>query len=256
MRKLNSIYRLAGFGLIAIFLLVSCSPAATQGVPAGATATQPPAASPVAPTATVPAAPTMTNTAAPTATATAAQTATTAPAATSAPTAAGQGNAQIVPSINAYCRKGPSSNYYQITFLMKGNAYNVVGRDATNSWWLVQAPGNVTCWVGDPNATKQGPVDQVTVAAAQPLPSTPAFVDSYTCNTTANTLDVALNWSTVAYATGFRLYRNGTLLVYASPTVTSFTDSAPLGAAVIYELAAYNDYGEAARISVTVPACE
>ena len=255
MRKVNSLYRFAQVGLIAAFLLVSCSPTATQAVPASAIATQPPAASPVAPTATIPAAPTATNTAAPTVPATAVPTATAAPTASSAPTAAGQSTAQIVPSINAYCRKGPSSNYYQITYLLKGNAYNVIGRDATNSWWLVQAPGNVTCWVGDPNATKQGPVDQAAVAAAQPLPATPAFVDSYTCNTAAKTLDVALNWSTVDYATGFRLYRNGSLLVYASPTVTSFTDSAPLGAAVIYELTAYNDYGEATRISVSVPAC-
>jgi len=165
--------------------------------------------------------------------------------------------AQVIPSINAYCRKGPGTDYYQITFLQQGTAYNVTGRNSLNTWWQIQAPGNLTCWMGDPNPTKQGPVDQVSIVPAQPLPLTPAtFVDSYTCNTTLNTLGVVFNWSAVANVTGYRIYRNGTQITDASSTATSYTDSsAPMGVNLVYQLEAHNDYGVAARYPITVPAC-
>ena len=100
-------------------------------------------------------------------------------------------------------------------------------------------------------------MDQVSIASAQPLPLTPAtFVDTYTCNTTLNTLDVIFNWSAVANVTGYRIYRNSTQITDASSTATSYTDSgAPMGVNLVYQLEAHNDYGVAARISVSVPAC-
>jgi len=142
--------------------------------------------------------------------------------------------------------------------LQQGNVYNVIGRNSLNTWWLVQAPGNVTCWIGDPGATQMGPVDQATISLIQPLPTTPAtFVDSYTCNTTLHTLKVVFNWSAVTNVTGYRIYRNGTQITDAAPTATAFSDaSAPRGVSLVYALEAHNDYGAAARISVSVPSCD
>lgn len=63
-----------------------------------------------------------------------------------------------------------------------------------------------------------------------------------------------LSWN--AYAgtqSGFRVYRNGTLV--ASPNVeqTTFSDaSAPGAYAEVFEIAAYNDFGESVRLSQTV----
>jgi hypothetical protein len=163
----------------------------------------------------------------------------------------------VIPSINAYCRKGPGSDYYEITYLQQGTAYNVIGRNSLNTWWLVQAPANVTCWMGDPGATQQGPVDQASIALIQPLPATPAkFVDSYLCNTTLHTLRVAFNWSAVANVTGYRIYRNGTQITDTGSTATSYSDtSAPTGVNLVYGLEAHNDYGVAARNTVSVPSC-
>ena len=48
--------------------------------------------------------------------------------------------AQVVPTLNAYCRKGPGTSYDAITFLQTGSAYNVTGRISLNTWWQVQAP--------------------------------------------------------------------------------------------------------------------
>jgi hypothetical protein len=239
-------YRITGIAFAAAFILTSCNFAATTAAPVNPTATQAPAASPIAPTATLPPAATATATPVPTATATVAPTATT------------QLTPQVIPSINAYCRKGPGSGYYEITYLQQGTPYNVVGRTSLNTWWLVQASANVTCWIGDPNATQQGPVDQAKIALVQPLPVTPAtFVESNTCNTTAHTLSVLFNWSAVANVTGYRIFRNGTQITDAGPTSTAYTDSsAPTGTNLVYGLEAHNDYGAAPLITVSVPTCD
>ena len=172
MRKTPIFFKLTGIACSAAFILTACNAATSTATPVSATATQAAAASPVAATATQPPAATATATPVPTATATQAPTASSVPIATSAPTATlapattSQSNAQVIPSINAYCRKGPGTGYYEITYLQQGTAYNVVGRNSLNTWWLVQAPGNVTCWEGDPGSTQQGPVDQAPIAAA------------------------------------------------------------------------------------------
>jgi hypothetical protein len=244
-------YRIIVIIAVAAFVLAACKPTATPVPPVSVTATQAVATNPVAPTATQPPVPAVTATSAATATATSAATATVAPTATT------QLTAQVIPSINAYCRKGPGTNYYEITYLDQGTAYNVIGRNSLNTWWLVQAPGNVTCWMGDPGASQQGPVNQVAIALVQPLPVTPAtFVESNTCDTTAHTLHVLFNWSAVTNVTGYRIYRNGTQITDAGPTATAFTDSsAPTGTNLVYELEAHNDYGVASLITVSVPTC-
>jgi len=163
----------------------------------------------------------------------------------------------VIPSINAFCRKGPGSGYYEITYLQQGTAYNVIGQNGLKTWWLVQAPGNVTCWVGDPGASLQGPTDQAASVLVQPLPVTPAtFVESNTCNTSAHTLHVLFNWSAEANVTGYHIYRNGTQITDAGPTATSYTDSsAPTGTNLVYGLEAHNNYGVAPLITVSVPTC-
>ena len=251
MSKRMNPYRITGIIVVAAFILAACNSTATPVLPVSVTVTRAAAASPVAPTATQPPVPAATATSAATATGTAA------PTATVAATATSQLTAQVIPSINAYCRKGPGTYYYEITYLIQGTAYNVVGRNSLNTWWQVQAPGNLTCWMGDPGATQQGPVAQVAIALVQPLPVTPAtFVESNTCDTTAHTLHVLFNWSAVSNVTGYRIYRNGTQITDAVATATAYTDSsAPTATNLVYGLEAHNDYGVAPLITVSVPTC-
>jgi hypothetical protein len=252
MKKTPIFYKLNGIAIAATFILTSCNLAASTQAPASATATLAPVSSPVAPTASMPPTAIATATSVPTATATAA------PTATSAPTVTSQLNAQLAPSDNANCRKGPGTGYYIVTYLQQGNVYNVIGRNSLNTWWLVQASANVTCWIGDAGATQMGPVNQATIVPVQPLPATPAtFVDTYTCNTTLHNLTVVFNWSAVSYVTGYRLFRNGTQITDLPPTTTSFSDTnAPRGVSLVYALEAHNDYGAAAQITVSVPSCD
>jgi hypothetical protein len=254
-------FRQVGITLIAAFILSSCSAAQTPStaaipaasptpLPQNASSTEVPTNTPAA-TATTALVATNTPSPAPTATLTAP------PTVAATANAASSLTAQVVPTTNPYCRKGPGYGYNAITFLLSGTAYNVIGRDSLNSWWQVQAPGNVNCWVADAYVTKQGPVEQVSIVRAQPLPGTPAqFVNSYVCDTSKKTLTVALNWAAVDYVTGYHIYRDGNQVAELGPTATSYGDNAPRGENVVYELEAFNDYGVAPRIATNVPACK
>lgn len=248
-------------GLVISMILSSCSAATGKVAPATQTATQVPpnqgqTSAPVptnTPSAPATAVPTETNTVAPRVVPT--EPATPATSATPVPPVS-QGAAQVIPNFNPYCRKGPAAIYHAITFLIKGTAYNVIGRDSASSWWQVQAPGNVTCWVADTDVTRQGAVGQVAIAQAPALPGMPVpFVSSYVCSTTNRTLGVSLNWAAAPNVIGYRIFRNGTQVADVDSTQTSFHDDAPLGVSLVYELQAYNDNGEAPILSTNVPSC-
>jgi hypothetical protein len=165
--------------------------------------------------------------------------------------------AQVVPTLNAFCRKGPGTLYDQVSVLYKGLTYDVIGRDSLNKWWQVQGPGNKDCWVGDANVGKQGSLDQIPVVQAPALPGTPSkFVNSYACDPKAKTLGVSFNWAAVPLATGYRIYRNGSLAATVDASQTSYHDDAPVGQDLVYELEAFNSYGVASRVSTPVPACK
>ncbi len=165
--------------------------------------------------------------------------------------------AQVIPNLNAYCRKGPGTLYDQVTVLETGTAYNVIGRDELVSWWQIQVPGSNDCWVGDANVSKQGPVEQARIVPGLPLPETPAsFVNSNVCDIKLKTLGVDLNWVASQGVTGYRIYRNGDLLTTVAASQTSYHDDSPMGVDLVYELEAFNNNGVAVRIPTSVPACK
>jgi hypothetical protein len=243
-------YKLVGISLAAAVILASCNFAATPIAPASATGTRMASPIPVVPTATITPAPSVTDTATPVSTAT--------PAVADTSTSTAQLAAQVNPGMNAYCRKGPGTGYYSITYLQVGTFYNVIGRNGLGTWWLVQVPPNLNCWMGDPTAVTQGPVDQTPVLLVQPLPGSPSgFANTYTCSATLHTLEVSLTWSVESNVTGYRIYRNGSLVGDVGPHTAAFNDSAaPLKLKLVYQLEAYNDYGVGNRVKTTVPSCD
>jgi hypothetical protein len=241
----------SGITLAACLLLAACNTAAT------ATST-PPASLPAPTAAPLPANPTAAATSLPVPTATPAPTVavTATPPATATLTAPSV--AQVLPYINANCRQGPGTDYAVVTSLTAGTAYNVVGRNSLNTWWLVQAPGNVTCWTGAQGASTQGPVAQAPNVVVAPVLQAPAsFTGGYTCttSTTPHTLSVSLYWVAVANATGYRLFLNGSLLATFGPKVTSYVTSAPLGEALEYQLEGFIFTSVSPQAVVRVPAC-
>jgi hypothetical protein len=241
--KWMNFHEYIGISLVAAFILSSCNGATAPVAPASGTAT------PVLPTATFTLEPSVTDipTLAPTATLAATVTAT--------PTA--QSPAQVNPGMNAYCRKGPGTGYDAITFLHVGTFYPVIGRNGLNTWWLVQAAEKIDCWMGDPTAVQQGPVDQVPVILVPPLPErTSTFMASYICDPASHSLQVVLDWGAEENVTGYRIYRNGALLVELGPNIKAHHDNAaPLGVELVYELEAFNEYGVSSRVSAKISAC-
>ncbi len=242
-RKWMNLNKYIGISLVAAFILSSCNGAAAPVAPANTTAT------PLVSSATFTLAPSMTDTPAPAPTATLAATGTATPTAQLA--------AQVNPGMNAYCRKGPGTSYDAITFLQVGNFYNVIGRNGLGTWWLVQVTEKINCWMGDPTAVKQGPVDQVPVVLVTPLPDRPStFEASYICDPALHSLQVVFGWDAQENVTGFRIYRNGALLVELGPNVKAHQDNAaPLGLELVYELEAFNEYGVSPRVSAKISAC-
>jgi hypothetical protein len=240
----KTLSQLSLIGLVAVLFLSSCNlPMAASSADLAGTATA--AATPLIPTATFTLVPVVTDTPLPTATEAATATATL------------QSVAQVVPTVNAYCRKGPSTQYHMVTTLQQGNPYTVVGQNGLKSWWQVQADTSTVCWVGDANVTRQGPVDQAPLVIAPSLPGvSKSFTNTYVCNTVTKTLAVTLNWTAATGATGFNLYRNGTLLKAFKADVYSYLDDAPVAIKLTYELEAFNDYGVGDRLSTSVPACK
>lgn len=159
--------------------------------------------------------------------------------------------------MNAYCRKGPGTSYDAITFLSVGTFYRVIGRNSLNTWWLVQAAADVNCWMGDPTAVFQGSLEQVPLVLVPPLPPRPSsFVASYACSPELRSLLVVLDWTSVPGAIGYRIYRNGSLIIELGSNVKAYRDnSSPLGVELVYELEAFNEYGVSPRISEKISAC-
>ena len=242
MSKQTLFNKLIGSGLATVCLLTACTATATTM----AAATSVPATStPVAPTAMAVPVPTATETNPPP------------PTATEPPTPTAQLTPEVNPGMNAYCRKGPGTNYYPITFLQAGNNYTIVGQNGLNTWWLIQAPGNITCWMGDPTSVLAGPVWQVSIQTAPPLPQKPGdFIATPTCHSALNILYVEFSWLAQDNAIGYRLYRNGNLLADLGPNTTYYEDhTPPFGVDLRYALEAYNEYGVADRATLTIPEC-
>jgi hypothetical protein len=164
---------------------------------------------------------------------------------------------QVISTLNAYCRKGPNTLYDIVTFIQKGTAYDVVGRDSQNAWWLINAPGVSPCWVGGANVSVNGPTEQALVVQGLPLSETPVlFESSGDCNTILKTFGVRLDWSAAQDATGYRIYRNGVWLTSVAGSETSYHDDAPMNLDLVYDLEAFNNYGMAVRVQTSAPACK
>ena len=250
MSKRIIFFKLVGISLAAAFILTSCSAAATPVAPASATATLMASSNPIVPAATFTAGSSVTDTPTPISTTT--------QAATDTATPTPQLTPQANPGMNAYCRKGPGTGYYAITFLQEGTFYNIIGQNGLNTWWLVQVSRNVSCWMGDPTSVMQGPLWRVPIVLVPPLPKTPAnFGATSSCDSVLQTQTVKLTWVMVKNVTGYRIYRNGSSLTVVGPNLDTYQDfSAPYVGTTVYELEAFNDLGVAERTSTSVPTCD
>jgi hypothetical protein len=164
---------------------------------------------------------------------------------------------QVNPGMDAYCRKGPGTDYFEITYLQAGTNYDVIGRDGLDKWWLIQLTATISCWMGDPTTVTQGPVEQAPLILAPPLPSSASsFAETSHCDPVLNTMTVRLTWLSAQGATGYNIYRNGSLVAKTGSKAISYTDNAPRGVDLKYQIEPFNDYGVGPRLGTTkISAC-
>jgi Zn-dependent metalloprotease len=88
------------------------------------------------------------------------------------------GTTETIPTFtlskNAFCRKGPSTVYDDVTDFLQGQSVQIDGRNQDKPrWWWVLIPGSSEhCWVSDSAGSASGPLDGVKVVSAPPLPPT------------------------------------------------------------------------------------
>ena len=78
-------------------------------------------------------------------------------------------------SKNAFCRKGPSVAYEDVTAFLQGQSVQIDGRnqDEPRWWWVLIPASSGHCWVSDSTGSASGPLDGVKVVSAPPLPPSP-----------------------------------------------------------------------------------
>ncbi len=77
-------------------------------------------------------------------------------------------------SKNAFCRKGPSADYEDLTAFPQSQSVQIDGRNQDEPrWWWVLIPGTSGhCWVSDSTGSAAGSFEGVSIVAAPPLPPT------------------------------------------------------------------------------------
>ena len=185
------------------------------------------------------------------------------PAATLVPVETPTSSATVEPLVtfiqNANCRKGPGGAYDVTTSLEQGTQTTAVGRNEPSTWWLVKVPAtDIECWVSGTTAETAGDTPGLPVVPVAPVPGAPQDfqVADSTCSANLNYFAVKLEWADGSGETGYRLYRDGSLLAQLGANASSYSDQAPKAKGLTYEIEAFSTLGTSDRRSLSVPACQ
>ena len=79
-------------------------------------------------------------------------------------------------SQNAFCRKGPSSEYEEVATFLAGQEVQILGRNHHQPrWWVIPNPGaRGNCWTSDSTGAAEGPLDELEIIAPPPLIKSPS----------------------------------------------------------------------------------
>lgn len=163
---------------------------------------------------------------------------------------------------NTNCREGPGTDYKVVIVLKKGQKIEPVG--AHGNYWVVKVPNqNTTCWVAADYATPGGSTWTLpTVTTPLPPTRTPPLAPTwskwnYTCSYAVggSNLLMELIWTDQAFdESGYRVYRNGEVIITLAAGVNTYTDNyvVETGKNVDYNVEAYNDAGASKSSTITV----
>jgi hypothetical protein len=129
---------------------------------------------------------------------------------------------QIEFNQDANCRYGPSTQYEVVTSFLEGQKVKIVGRNGTDPrWWLVEIPNysSSQCWVSDTLGNASCTQDKVDIVQAPQLP--PAAPGGLVV-TKNGYCYIQISWNDVSGEDGYRIYRDGTLLVELPANTTYY----------------------------------
>jgi len=162
--------------------------------------------------------------------------------------------------MNAFCRKGPGTEYGTAAGYEKGQETELIGRSEPGrpQWWFTV----LRCWVSDSTGETRGPVEALPIFPAPPTavpvtpPEAPARFRTTEIVCDAKQYRVTLGWLDQAdNEEGYRVYRDGALIATLGANSTSYTDNPPKPGPHTYEVEAFNDGGVSARLSVQDKGC-
>ena len=158
---------------------------------------------------------------------------------------------------NAFCRKGPSVQYFDAGSFNPGDTAQAEGRNDTDPrWWYVRKPNGEHCWVSETTVEPNADAEALPVQLPEKsLPQTPP--DLYADRVCKpNGFAVTLNWTPSNTADGYYVYLNRELIQeIKKPTQTSYVIKLPMNEPVSYALEAYNSIGLGERITIEDPGC-
>ncbi|OQX61149.1 MAG: hypothetical protein B6I38_09375 [Anaerolineaceae bacterium 4572_5.1] len=153
------------------------------------------------------------------------------------------------------CRSGPGLNYEIIGTYIEGEKAEILGRHPSEDFWVVKAPyGEGDCWVVGDYASASGSYLVVPTMTPPPTntpspPIAPTLQEyNYACNWDGSQTNMTMTmvWSDWAdNEDGYRIYRNGVLIIDLSANTTTYVDvvAVNLTQTITYGIEAYNSSG-------------
>ncbi|MFP3853086.1 MAG: choice-of-anchor Q domain-containing protein, partial [Anaerolineales bacterium] len=97
----------------------------------------------------------------------------------------------------------------------------------------------------------------VTIEVVIEPPNDPGNLELSNYSCTPNGFNISLSWEDRAdNEDGYRVYRDGSLLVTLGPDTTSYGEQPPLGGPYEYGVEAFNEGGASSRATITVKECQ
>jgi hypothetical protein len=166
---------------------------------------------------------------------------------------------------NTQCRTGTSSNFKSVAALSMGITVKLIGKDTSQSAWLIQAPNSTdTCWVLAGDGSPSG--DYESLPEVTPQPSTQIapvplnkgdITINFSCSypgSSGESVTTSLSWFAPKDANGYRVFRGNTQIADLPAGITAYQDTAiivPAGS-VTYGISVYNDVGESAQTNIAI----
>ncbi len=157
------------------------------------------------------------------------------------------------------CRTGPGTNYERVRQLVPNEQVEIIGFYPPNYWVVASSSG--PCWVSGEFATPMGSFAAVPTVTEPPTPegSKPEDVSlqkwDIFCNFQTGQADINIQWSDKADdETGYRVVRDGVIIVELPANTTSFAETIPLlsGQSVSYSVTVFNAIGSASSSTITL----